>query len=191
MNKLRAQWIAVFLVLSMAILTLAAAIVKFEPFEREELVRVPHEPLYEKVITPEVEPKRPDYDVPLDEYTKETLWQACCEWCVPYALALAVCCRETNYTDRITVVEDRTYYGMMAVQLESAGTYMEMCDVEYLNSMEDRLRVGCCILSQHIKNEGSLEDALRRYSSSSGDWYVEGVLSEMTKLKNEFVNNNQ
>ena len=93
-----------------------------------------------------------------------------------------MCFRETNFRDLVTeIVSDdgtvRHYYGMMAVQLESAGYYMELCNVEYLNSEEDRLRVGCCILGEHIRNEGSIYDALCRYSNDYEGWYAESVLA--------------
>lgn len=127
------------------------------------------------------------YDVPLDDYTKRTLWEACQEWDVPYALALAVCWRETNYQNLVTPYAGETYYGMMAVQLKSAKWYMEQCGVEYLNSEEDRLRVACCILSTHIKNTGSIWEALCLYSSNESGWYARDVLAKMEEISGKKI----
>ena len=130
-------------------------------------------------------PKRTTYprnDIPLDRYQQEILWNACQEWDVPYELALAVCWRETNFRNLETPYDGEMYYGMMAVQGKSAKWYMEQCGVEYLNSEEDRLRVGCCILGQHIKDYGSIEAALCRYSNDYNGWYAESVMNYMEKL---------
>lgn len=125
-------------------------------------------------------------DIPLDIETQAILYRACAEWNVPYELALAICWRETNYTHRVTVLEHngvtRHYYGMMAVQLESAGWYMELCDVEDLNSVENSLRVGCCILSQHRQEYGNDFDALCRYCVEYEGWYAKDVLQYMMNL---------
>lgn len=198
-RKRRRQWIVVYLVLCAAILLLAAIIVLKNPFEKKEFIRLPYEPPYE-VFTQSafnaVDSATPEYyreDVPLDRYTQETLYNAASEWGVPYELALAVCYAETNYTDKITDVEGKTYYGMMAVQLESAESYMEKCGVEWLNSEEDRLRVGCCILGEHIANYG-MTRGLMAYnagaSTARSQWtagveqtgYTITVLNKMEEL---------
>ena len=188
-RRLRRQWIAVYLILSAAILVLAGAIVWAQPWEQEELVREPYNPPYEVFTKSAINaidyPTKHYYrqDIPLDRYLQETLWNACQEWDVPYELALAVCWRETNYRNLITEADERTYYGMMAVQLESAGHYMDLCGVEYLNSEEDRLRVGVCILGEHIREYGNIRDALCRYSNDYEGWYAESVLEYMDGLK--------
>ena len=188
-RRLRRQWITVYLILSAAILVLAGAIVWAQPWEQEELVREPYNPPYEVFTKGAINaieyPTKHYYrqDIPLDRYLQETLWNACQEWDVPYELALAVCWRETNYRNLITEADERTYYGMMAVQLESAGWYMEQCGVEYLNSEEDRLRVACCILGQHLKDYESTYAALCRYSNDYEGWYAESVLEYMDGLK--------
>lgn len=110
----------------------------------------------------------PRYDVPLDRYQQETLYNACQEWGVPYELALAVCWRETGYRDLVTTNDTGTYYGMMAVQGASAKWYMEQCGVEYLNSEEDRLRVGCCILGYYLDQYDSTHRALMAYNAGPG-----------------------
>lgn len=164
-RRRRRQWIAVYFILAAAVLALAGTIVWADPWEQREVERVPHEPPYPMFEdTVQVATDHPKHyyrqDIPeLDRYQQETLWNACQEWNVPYELALAVCFCETGYQDLVTVITAadgtvRHYYGMMAVQLESAGSYMEKCGVEYLNSERDRLRVGCCILGEHIANYG-------------------------------------
>lgn len=198
-RKRRRQWIVVYLVLCAAILLLAAVIVLKKPFEKKELIRLPYEPPYEvftQSVFNAVDSATPEYyreDVPLDRYQQETLYNAALEWRVPYELALAVCYAETNYTDKITAVEGKTYYGMMAVQGESAGSYMERCGVEWLNSEEDRLRVGCCILGEHIANYG-MTRGLMAYnagaSAAKSQWtvgveqtaYTIAVLNKMEEL---------
>ena len=173
-RKLRRQWIAVYLIIAAAILALAGAIVWADPWEQQPVERVPHEPpypMYEDAVQIATDYPTRDYlrdDVPLDRYTQETLYNACQEWGVPYELALAVCWRETGFRDLVTTNDTGTYYGMMAVQGESAAWYMEQCGVKYLNSMEDRLRVGCCILGQHLKDYDSTHRALMAYNAGSG-----------------------
>lgn len=107
-------------------------------------------------------------DIPLDRYQQRTLYNACQEWGVPYELALAVCWRETGFRDLVTTNDTGTYYGMMAVQGASAKWYMEQCGVEYLNSEEDRLRVGCCILGYYLDQYDSTHRALMSYNAGPG-----------------------
>lgn len=198
-RKRRRQWIIVYMVLCAAILLLASVIVLKKPFEKKELIRLPHEPPYE-VFTQSahnaVDFVTPEYyreEVPLDRYQQEALYNAALEWGVPYELALAVCYAETNYTDQIVELNGKTYYGMMAVQLESAESYMEKCGVDWLNSEEDRLRVGCCILGEHIANYG-MTRGLMAYnagtSTAQSQWtvvveqtaYTIAVLNKMEEL---------
>lgn len=110
----------------------------------------------------------PRYDVPLDHYQQETLYNACQEWGVPYELSLAVCWRETNYRDLVTTNDTGTYYGMMAVKQSESGYFMDLCGVEYLNSEEDRLRVGCCILGYYLDQYDSTHRALMAYNGGPG-----------------------
>lgn len=198
-RKRRRQWIIVYLVLCAAILLLSALIVLKNPFEKKELIRLPYEPPYE-VFTQSAynavnfaNLKYYREEVPLDRYQQETLYNAALEWGVPYELALAVCYAETNYTDQITVVNGKTYYGMMAVQLESAESYMEKCGVDWLNSEEDRLRVGCCILGEHIANYGMTRGLMAYNAGTSiaqSQWtvgveqtaYTIAVLNKMEEL---------
>lgn len=206
-RKRRRQWIAVYLILAAVILALAAVIVWVNPWEQEEVERVPYNPPARTIAEVKAEiAMRTDYpkhyyrqDIPeLDRYQQETLYNAAKEWNVPYELALAVCWRETQYQNLVTPVpqEDGTvlhYYGMMAVQLESAGSHMEQCGVEYLNSEEDRLRVGCCILGEHIRNYGITRGLMAYNAGPSGaaeQWalgvyytnYTMDVLNKMEEL---------
>lgn len=195
----RRQWIIVYIVLCAAVLLLAAAIVLKKPFEKKEIIRLPYDPPYE-VFTQSAynavnfaNLKYYREEVPLDRYQQKTLYDAALEWGVPYELALAVCYAETNYTDQIVELNGKTYYGMMAVQLESAESYMEKCGVEWLNSEEDRLRVGCCILGEHIANYG-ITRGLMAYNSGTStaqsQWtvgveqtaYTIAVLNKMEEL---------
>lgn len=174
-RRRRRQWIAVWAILGAVLLAFGITLLRVKPWEVKEVERVAYDPPSQpiQVIKAEIM-MRTDYpkhyyrqDIPLDRYQQETLYNAAKEWNVPYELALAVCFAETNYTDQITEVNGKTYYGMMAVQLESAGSYMEQCNVEYLNSEEDRLRVGCCILGEHIRNYG-VTRGLMAYNAGTG-----------------------
>lgn len=192
-RRRRRQWRAVYLILAAAVITLAGVIVWAQPFKVEPLERTPSEPPYEMFAT--AAHTAVDYpvrshlrdDIPMDEETQTILYNACREWDVPYELALAVCWRETGYEHKVTVIEHgdgtvRHYYGMMAVQLESAGQYMERCGVEDLQSVENSLRVGCCILSSHRERYGNDFDALCRYCVEYEGWYAAGVLAYMEDL---------
>lgn len=126
-------------------------------------------------------------EIPLDRYLQETLYNAAMEWGVPYELAVAVCWRETQYRNLVTPVEMadgeiRIYYGMMAVCDKYAPEYMALCGIDNLDTEENRLRVGCCMLGQHIKNEGSVRAALCRYSGDDAGWYADDVLRKMGEL---------
>lgn len=174
-RRRRRQWIAVWAILGAVLLAFGITLLTVKPWEVKEVERVAYDPPTQpiQVIKAEIM-LRTDYpkhyyrqDIPLDRYQQETLYNAAKEWNVPYELALAVCFAETNFTDQITEVNGKTYYGMMAVQLESAGSYMEKCNVEHLNSEEDRLRVGCCILGEHIRNYG-VTRGLMAYNAGTG-----------------------
>lgn len=190
-RKRRRQWVAVYLILAAVILALAAVIVWAEPREEKAEVHfpvnppaVPIEEIKAEIAVRTDHPNRFYYrqEIPLDRYLQETIYNACQEWGVPYELALAVCWRETEYQNLVTPLPSGTYYGMMAVDIEDAGYYMELCGVDNLDTEENRLRVGCCILGQHIKNEGSVRAALCRYSNDSEGWYAEDVLNYMEGL---------
>lgn len=181
-RRRRRQWRAVYLILAAAVITLACVIVWADPWEPKEVERIPHEPQYEMFTAAHVTvidfPQRPYLrdDIPLDDYTQEVLYHACIEWDVPYELALAVCWRETNYVNLITEYDGNKYYGMMAVQLASAEWYMAQCGVEYLNSAQDRLRVGCCILGNHLDTYGNTHYALMAYNGGAG--YADRLIAD-------------
>lgn len=190
-RKRRRQWIAVYLILAAVILALAAVIVWADPWEEKVEVQfpvnppaVPVEEIKAEIAVRTDHPNRFYYrqEIPLDRYLQETLYNACQEWGVPYELAVAVCWRETEYQNLVTPLPSGTYYGMMAVDIEDAGYYMELCGVDNLDTEENRLRVGCCILGQHIKNEGSVRAALCRYSNDDEGWYADDVLNYMEGL---------
>ena len=174
-RRRRRQWVAVWAILGAVLLAFGITLLRVKPWEVKEVERVAYDPPSQPIQVIKMDiMMRTDYpkhyyrqDIPLDRYQQETLYNAAKEWNVPYELALAVCFAETNYTDQITEVNGTTYYGMMAVQLESAGSYMEQCNVEYLNSEEDRLRVGCCILGEHIRNYG-VTRGLMAYNAGTG-----------------------
>lgn len=192
-RRRRRQWIVSITIVIIAVAAYITAMVIIKPWKPKEVEHTPHEPPYEMFAT--AAHNAVDYpvrshlrdDITLDEETQAILYNACREWGVPYELALAVCWRETGYEHKVTVIEHsdgtvRHYYGMMAVQLESAGQYMERCGVEDLQSVENSLRVGCCILSSHREKYGNDFDALCRYCVEYEGWYAEDVLAYMEDL---------
>lgn len=171
-----------------AVMALAFAAIAYACKPIEEEVRYPVNPpaVFIEEVKAEIavrtdHPNRFYYrqEIPLDKYLQETLYHAAWEWGVPYELAVAVCWRETEFQNLVTELPSGTYYGMMAVDIEDAGYYMELCGVDNLDTEANRLRVGCCILGQHIKNEGSVRAALCRYSNDYEGWYADSVLKKM------------
>lgn len=191
-RRRRRQWRCVLLIVAAHITVLVITLLIVKPWVKAEAVeRVAYDPPAKPIAEVKAEiairsdlPNRFYYrqEIPLDRYQQETIYNAAVEWGIPYELALAVCFRETNFRNMETEVDGKHYYGMMAVQRESAGYYMDLCNVGHLNSEQDRIRVGCCILSEHIKNEGSVRAALCRYSNDYEGWYADSVLKKMGEL---------
>lgn len=178
--------LSILLVAAVMALAFAAIAYACKPIEEKEYApvnpsAVPIEEVKAEIAVRTDHPNRFYYrqEIPLDKYLQETLYHAAWEWGVPYELAVAVCWRETEFQNLVTELPSGTYYGMMAVDIEDAGYYMELCGVDNLDTEENRLRVGCCILGQHIKNEGSVRAALCRYSNDYEGWYADSVLKKM------------
>lgn len=175
-RKRRRKQIVAHLAIVAFLLALIVIIVGAQGREQKAVEREPYNPPPKPIAEIKAEiamradhPNRFYYrqEIPLGRYQQETLWNAAEEWGVPYELAVAVCWRETNFRDLVTTNDTGTYYGMMAVRGESAERYMELCGVEYLNSEEDRLRVGCCILGEHIRTYG-ITRGLMAYNAGGG-----------------------
>ena len=198
-RRRRRQWIATWVILVAAVLawvvTLVWAVERQGQEEAAEIhfhVNPPAVSIEELKAEIAVRTDHPNpffyrQEIPLDKYLQETLYSAAMEWGVPYELAVAVCWRETQYRNLVTPVEMadgevRTYYGMMAVCDKYAQEYMALCGIDNLDTEENRLRVGCCMLGQHIKNEGSVRAALCRYSGDDEGWYADDVLRKMGEL---------
>lgn len=197
-RRRRRQWIATWVILVAAVLAWAVTLV-WAAERKEETAAEIHFPVNPPAVSIEelkaeiaVRTDHPNtffyrQEIPLDRYIQETLYSAAMEWGVPYELAVAVCWRETQYRNLVTPVEMedgeiRTYYGMMAVCNKYAPEYMAMCGIDNLDTEENRLRVGCCMLGQHIKNEGSVRAAMYRYSGDDEGWYADDVLRKMGEL---------
>ena len=189
-RRRRRQWIATWVILVAAVLAWVVTLV-WAAERKEAAAEEIHFPVNPPAVSIEelkaeiaVRTDHPNpffyrQEIPLDKYLQETLYHAAWEWGVPYELAVAVCWRETEFQNLVTELPSGTYYGMMAVDIEDAGYYMELCGVDNLDTEENRLRVGCCILGQHIKNEGSVRAALCRYSNDYEGWYADSVLKKM------------
>lgn len=178
--------LSILLVVVVMALAFAAIAYACKPIEEKEYApvnppAVPIEEVKAEIAVRTDHPNRFYYrqEIPMDRYLQETLYHAAWEWGVPYELAVAVCWRETEFQNLVTELPSGTYYGMMAVDIEDAGYYMELCGVDNLDTEENRLRVGCCILGQHIKSEGSVRAALCRYSNDYDGWYADSVLKKM------------
>jgi hypothetical protein len=184
-RKQRRRQTAIYLIIAAAIIVTAIVTAEAETTEAAE------QPDTRRAAAIVLQQQRTDYpvrelpevDFPLDIPTQKILWAACKEWDVPYELALAVCWRETQYQHLVTPHGGQMYYGMIAVQLKSAKWYMEQCGVDNLDSIENSLRVGCCILGHHLKEYGSVEAALCRYSNDYEGWYAEDVMQKMGEIK--------
>ena len=198
-RRRRRQWIATWVILIAAVLAWAVTLVWAAERQGQKAAEEPRfyvnppavsiDEIKAEIAVRTDHPSRFYYrqDIPLDKYLQETLYSAAMEWGVPYELAVAVCWRETEYRNLVTPVEMadgevRTYYGMMAVCDKYAPEYMALCGVDHLDTEENRLRVGCCMLGQHIKNEGSVRAALCRYSGDNEGWYADSVLRKMGEL---------
>ena len=135
-------------IFAIALISLVVLLVVKPPVDEPEAT--PEEVWHEIAQITIPDPPKVYAAVPISHETQDILKAACEEWGVPYELALAVCFRETGYKDLETEYDGKHYYGMMAVQLESATQYMEKCGVSDLSGMSERLRVGCCILGDYL-----------------------------------------
>lgn len=66
----------------------------------------------------------------------------------------------------------------LSILLVAAVMALAFAAIAYATE-ENRLRVGCCILGQHIKNEGSVRASLCRYSNDYEGWYADSVMKKM------------
>lgn len=200
-RRRRRQWRCVLLIVAAHIIGFAIFTLLFaKPWVKAEAVeRVAYDPPAKPITEVKAEiamrsdhPNRFYYrqEIPLGRYQQETIYNAAVEWGIPYELALAVCYAETNFQDRITYLDGKTYLGMMAVQKESAEYYMDLCNVEYLNSEQDKIRVGCCILSEHIREYGVVR-GLMAYNAGAGgaaeQWAVGVTSTAYTRTVLEYM----
>ena len=118
------------------------------------------------VITPE-EPETPDWyiaDLPLDRELQKALWDACQEFGIDYALALAIIEQETNYSNILG--DGGASVGFFQIQPRWWGELMERIGADDLTDPVDNFRTGCAVLQELLlRYNGSVTDALTAYNS--------------------------
>lgn len=118
------------------------------------------------VIAPE-EPGPPEWyiaDLPLDRELQKALWDACQEFGIDYALALAIIEQETNYSNILG--DGGASVGFFQVQPRWWGELMERIGTDDLTDPVDNFRTGCAVLRELLlRYDGSVTDALTAYNS--------------------------
>ena len=118
------------------------------------------------VIAPE-EPGPPEWyiaDLPLDRELQKALWDACQEFSIDYALALAIIEQETNYSNILG--DGGASVGFFQVQSRWWGELMERIGADDLTDPVDNFRTGCAVLQELLlRYNGSVTDALTAYNS--------------------------
>lgn len=126
------------------------------------------------------EPKTPEWyieDLPLDRDLQKALWDACLEFGIDYALALAVVGQETGYQNRTG--DGGNSIGYFQVQPKWWGELMERIGVNDLTDPAQNFRAGCAILRELLlRYDGSVTDALTAYNSGrpGQSAYAEAVM---------------
>lgn len=118
------------------------------------------------VTTPE-EPKTPGWyieDLPLNQDLQEALWEACQEFGIDYALALAIIEQETNYSNILG--DGGASVGFFQIQPRWWGELMERIGTGDLTDPVDNFRTGCAVLRELLlRYDGSVTDALTAYNT--------------------------
>lgn len=132
---------------------------------RERPVEVPAAPAGPVVAVKA--PDAPDWYVeglPLDYELQRALWDACEEFSVDYALALAVIEQETRFQNLIG--DDGDAIGYFQVQPYWWGDLLDSIGVDDLTDPAQNFRAGCAILRELLlRYDGSVADALTAYNS--------------------------
>lgn len=103
-------------------------------------------------------------DIPLDRELQKALWDACQEFGIDYALALAVVEQETNYSNILG--DGGASVGFFQVQSRWWGELMERIGTDDLTDPVDNFRTGCAVLRELLlRYDGSVTDALTAYNS--------------------------
>lgn len=114
-------------------------------------------------------------DIPLTYEEQDFLHTACQEAGVPYALALAVIQKETQFAN--TVGDDGASEGYMQVQRKWHYDRMERLGVEDLMEPFGNFRVGCDFLAELLETYPTAE-ALTVYNKGHYPGYVTGYATE-------------
>ena len=143
---------------------------KEETQEEQQVPAEPEpEPEPEPISKPEPEPAANEA-VPLSGKLQTQLKAAAKEHGVPYALALAVIERETQF--RNIMGDHGASYGYMQVQKRWNRDRMKKLGVSDLMDPNSNFRVGCNILAEHYKRYGSWEKAVVAYNTGHWPGYV-------------------
>ena len=135
------------------------------------------------------EPETPAWyieDLPLDRELQKALWDACQEFEIDYALALAVVEQETNYQNLIG--DGGASVGYFQIQPRWWGELMERIGADDLTDPVDNFRTGCAVLQELLlRYDGSVADALTAYNSGHPGQsdYAEAVMEAINRRKPE------
>ena len=103
-------------------------------------------------------------DIPLDRELQKALWDACQEFSIDYALALAIIEQETNYSNILG--DGGASVGFFQIQPRWWGKLMERIGADDLTDPVDNFRTGCAVLQELLlRYNGSVTDALTAYNS--------------------------
>lgn len=103
-------------------------------------------------------------DLPLDRELQKALWDACQEFGIDYALALAIIEQETNYSNILG--DGGASVGFFQIQPRWWGKLMERIGTDDLTDPVDNFRTGCAVLRELLlRYDGSVTDALTAYNS--------------------------
>lgn len=123
--------------------------------------------------------KIPSELIPLTEQEQTALFDAAWEFDVPYALALAVIERETNF--RNVTGDKGNSLGYMQIQPRWHRGLMDVIGTTDLTDPQDNFRTGCALLADLIAHyNGDVESALTAYNTGHGGTsaYADDVLQK-------------
>lgn len=100
--------------------------------------------------------------VPLTAEEQESLWNACMEFDIPYALALGIIDTETDF--RNVAGDSGESVGYMQVQQRYHTDIMKRLGVEDLTDPEGNFRVALAFLAELVEATDTTEEALMAYN---------------------------
>lgn len=108
-------------------------------------------------------------DIPLSAEEQVALYNACCEFDVPFGLAVALIWQETDFQN--LVGDNGNSLGYMQIQPRWVQAEMAELGIYDLMVPADNFRMGCYLLGTSIPEYG-VEQALTKYNTGSPGWSV-------------------